>query len=78
MPKKKGDKLNSLLVSIDDSLKKQNSTWRVFVNGLVRGFGTALGATVVLAILTSMTFKAVESLDPEKLINFFMDDVTSN
>lgn len=60
MPKK-ADKLTSILEEIEDSLKRQNSLRYIFLQGLMRGLGTALGATVLVALVTSITIHVTDS-----------------
>ena len=52
---KKKDPLLSVLTEIDLVLKRQNSLGYIFLQGLMRGFGTAFGATVLVALVTSIT-----------------------
>ena len=73
MPKKE-DKVYRVLSKIEVLLERQNSTWRVFIQGLVRGFGTALGATVILAIVTSITIQLSNSLDVQSFFEYFFDN----
>ena len=69
---KKEDKIYKILTSIDGSLKKQNSKKHIFLNGLIRGLGTALGATVLLAIGTTLMVQFLSTLDwPDFSENFF-------
>ena len=74
MPKKKEDKIYSVLESIDTTLKQQNSKKRIFIQGLVRGLGTALGATVLLAIITSLTIQFVDVLDWSSFSEYFFNE----
>lgn len=61
MPKKSGDKLTSVLEEIDIVLKRQNSLRYIFLQGLTRGLGTALGATILVALVTSATIYFADS-----------------
>jgi hypothetical protein len=56
MPKKKDD-VASLLREIHTQLKRQNSFRFIFLQGIMRGFGTALAATVLVALVTSLTIQ---------------------
>lgn len=76
MQKKEG-KVYRVLSQIETSLEKQNSTWRVFVQGLVRGLGTAIGATVVLAIVTSLTIQLTDSIDIQAFLGYFVESTLS-
>ena len=53
MPKKK-DPYVEVLDEIRVQIRKQNSLGFTFVQGMTRGLGTALGATVLVAVLTSI------------------------
>lgn len=75
MAKKKEDKIYNILLSIDNTLTQQNSFKRTFTQGLVRGFGTALGATVLLALATSLTIQLVDSLDWHAFSSYFFTEV---
>lgn len=73
MPKQKRDKVYEVLTEIEDSLSKQNSIGRVFILGLFRGLGTALGATVLLAIVTSLALQFSDTFSVESLLHYFFD-----
>lgn len=77
MPKKKEDKIYNILSSIDETLKLQGSGKRIFIQGLIRGLGTALGATVLLAIVTSLTIQFVDALDWTSFSRYFFSEVIS-
>lgn len=74
MPKK-ADKLTSVLEEIDIVLKRQNSLRYIFLQGFLRGVGTALGATVLVALVTSIT---IHFADSEWVSNFMQTVVTSS
>ena len=76
--KKKEDKIYSILTSIDDTLKQQGSFRRTFMQGIVRGFGTALGATVLLAMATSLTIQLVDSLDWHSFSSYFFSEAVED
>lgn len=73
MSKPKRDKVYEVLTQIEDSLSKQNSIGRVFILGLFRGLGTALGATVLLAIATSIAIQFSDAISVESLMEYFFD-----
>lgn len=73
MPKPKRDKVYEVLTQIEDSLSKQNSIGRVFILGLFRGLGTALGATVLLALATSIAIQFSDAISVESLMEYFFD-----
>jgi hypothetical protein len=60
MPKKKDD-VALLLHEIHRQLKRQNSLRFIFLQGITRGFGTALAATVLVAIVTSLTIQFADA-----------------
>ena len=73
MPKPKKDKILDVLTQIEDSLSQQNAIGRVFILGLFRGLGTALGATVLLAIATSIAIQFTDTVSVESLMDYFFD-----
>lgn len=74
MPKK-ADKLTSVLEEIDTVLKRQNSLRYIFLQGLMRGLGTALGATVLVALVTSIT---IHFADSEEVTDFMKAVISSS
>lgn len=73
MPRK-SDPYKTLLEDIDEQLRKQNSFGFTFLQGLMRGLGTALGATVLVALVTSIT---IHFTDSEAVSAFMMSVVTA-
>jgi hypothetical protein len=78
MPKpKKEQEVASVLSEIDTALKRQNSIVYIFLHGFVRGMGTALGATVLVALITSLTLHFAQSPQAESflrsLTNFIIE-----
>ncbi len=71
---KEEDKVHSVLTQIENQLSRQNSIGRVFILGLFRGLGTALGATVLLAIITSLALQFSDTLDLHMLTQYFFSD----
>ncbi len=55
MAKKSPQSTDAALVEINKALKLHTSLWYVFIHGVIRGLGTALGATVLVAVVTSVT-----------------------
>jgi hypothetical protein len=72
--KSKVDKVYVVLSQIENSLNKQNSIWRVFILGLFRGLGTAIGATILLAIITSLALQFSDTLDVDTILVYFFDN----
>lgn len=77
MSKKAKDPLLNILKSIDKTLTRQNSMRGIFVQGLMRGFGTALGATVLLALATSITLQFVDIFDAKTFTEYIVDDLVA-
>lgn len=73
MPKKT-DPLPPILSEIEVQLKRQNSLRYIFLQGLTRGIGTALGATVLVALVTSLTIHFTDSAE----VSAFMKSVISS
>ncbi len=74
MPVKKPDRLSSILDQIDTELKRQNSFRFIFLQGLTRGLGTALGATILVALITSIT---IHFADMPEIGSFMRSIITS-
>jgi hypothetical protein len=74
---KKNEKIYSILNQIDRNLKRQISLKRIFIQGMVRGLGTALGATVILAIFTTIILKTASTLDIEMILQYFFNDAVN-
>jgi hypothetical protein len=55
MPKKTEEAFMPVLKEIDVTLRRQNSFVFIFLHGFVRGMGTALGATILVGVVTSLT-----------------------
>ena len=77
MPKKK-DSSQNILAHIDSMLVKQNSLKRIFLQGLVRGLGTAIGATVLLALITSIAIQFTQAIDYDKAASYFFNSAISD
>lgn len=77
MPKQKRDKVYAILSEIEDQLNRQNSLKRVFLLGLFRGLGTALGATVLLAIVTSLAINFFDAVSIETIMQYFFNEALS-
>ena len=77
MSKKKEDKIYTMLSSIDETLKRQNSPRRIFFQGVLRGLGTALGATILVALATSIAVQLVDVLNWDMFSQFFFNEVVT-
>ncbi len=73
MPRKTSN-IDSLLEEIGSQLKRQNSLRYIFLQGLLRGLGTAFGATVLVALVTSL---AIQFSDSGEVISFMKSVITS-
>jgi hypothetical protein len=71
MPKK-NDPYSKLLGDIHTQLRKQNSFGFTFLQGILRGCGTALGATILLAVVTSITLEFADSATVTALMTAVM------
>lgn len=69
---KKDEELSSILGEIDVVLKRQNSLGYIFLHGIVRGMGTALGATLLVAVLTSLTLHFAQTPQAETFLKAFV------
>jgi hypothetical protein len=68
MPKKTEEAFMPVLKEIDVTLRRQNSFVFIFFHGLVRGMGTALGATILVAIITSLTLHFAGTASTDAMI----------
>ena len=76
MQKKKADtNLEPVLQEIDIALRRQNSLGFIFIHGFVRGMGTALGATVLVALITSITIRFATTQGAEHMIKAIMASI---
>jgi uncharacterized membrane protein YqjE len=77
MPKKT-DRYETILMSIEKQLQRQNSFRFVFMQGLTRGMGTALGATVLVALVTSITIQFTNSEAVGAFMSTVITSITAN
>ncbi|MFM2381993.1 MAG: hypothetical protein RLZZ76_760 [Candidatus Parcubacteria bacterium] len=61
MPKKTPDDTKTVLVELNKVLHLHTSLWYVFIHGVVRGLGTAFGATVLVALVTSLAIQFADT-----------------
>lgn len=61
MAKKAPDDTKSALLELNKVLHLHSSLWYVFIHGVVRGLGTAFGATVLVAIVTSVAIQFADT-----------------
>ena len=73
MPKKILEhNIEPVLAEIDIALKRQNSLGYIFLHGIVRGMGTAFGATLLVAAVTSFTLYFAESEQAGAFLRYLM------
>ncbi len=78
MPKKienEKENLEPVLQQIDILLRRQNSISFIFVHGVVRGLGTAFGATVLVALVTSLTLHFAGTPQTDHMIQAIMGSI---
>lgn len=61
--------LEQEIKELSQHMKLQNSLRRNFVISIVRGFGSALGATVVFGLVIAFLFQIVRSIDYVPILN---------
>ncbi len=64
--------LEPVLKEIDTVLRRQNSFGYIFLHGIIRGMGTALGATLLIATVTSFTLYFAESQYAGTFLRYLM------
>lgn len=57
------DELAVNIKELDKDIVKANSFYRVFLRGVLWGVGTALGATIVAAIVITLLSKIINSMN---------------
>lgn len=73
MQKKKTEHtIEPVLAEIGITLRRQNSLGYIFLHGIVRGMGTALGATLLVAAATSLTLYFAESEQTGTFLRYLM------
>lgn len=63
------DTLETKIAELTRQIKLQNSVRRNFLLSIVRGFGTALGATAVFGLVFALLFQVIRSIDYVPLLN---------
>lgn len=66
------DSLETKITELTGQLKLQNSFKRNFLQSIVRGFGTALGATAVFGLVLALLFQVIRSIDYVPILNGFL------
>lgn len=67
--------LEPVLKEIDTVLRRQNSLGYIFLHGIIRGMGTALGATLLVATVTSFTLYFAESQYAGTFLRYLMKTI---
>jgi hypothetical protein len=65
--------LEQKIVELTKQIELQNSIKRSFLISILRGFATALGATVIFGIAIALVFQLVRSIDYVPLLNNILD-----
>ena len=61
--------LEESILKLEKKVQRQTSFRRNFALSLVRGFGTAVGATVIFGLAIAFTIQAVRSIDYVPIMN---------
>lgn len=59
------EKLTQEIEELKSSIEKQNSYWRSFFGGVVKGIGYAVGATILFGILITILSYVVRTSDAQ-------------
>ena len=76
MKKKVSASVEDSLADINKVLQRNISLKYAFMQGMVRGIGTALGATVIVAIITSLTIHFAGSLETDAIFKSILDSMS--
>ena len=63
------DELDKSVSFLGEQVRRQNSYKRNFALSLLRGFSTAVGATVIFGLILASVVQAVRSIDYVPIIN---------
>lgn len=53
---------------LNTTLRKANSFWRIFLVGIVRGLGAAIGATLIAALALTVLWRFVRTVGLEDVV----------
>ena len=73
MKKKESATIEASLEQMNKALWRHSSLWYVFIHGVVRGVGTALGATVIVAVITSLAIHFFGSAHADAVIKTLIE-----
>ncbi|MBP7842664.1 hypothetical protein KA017_01535 [Candidatus Woesebacteria bacterium] len=65
--------LEDKIQQLTKQVKLQNSYKRNFSIGIIRGFGSAIGATVVFGLVLAIFFQVVRSIDYVPILNTILN-----
>lgn len=69
------EKLDKDIIKLDKNIQNSNSIWRNFLRGLVSGTGTAIGATIVAAILITILVQFVKTAEGVPVLKSFFQTI---
>ena len=75
MKKKQSVTVEATLAEINKALWRHSSFGYIFLHGVVRGVGTALGATVIVALITSLTLHFADSPHVDAMIQAVVESM---
>lgn len=76
MSKQTEDKQVEILRELHAAIKRHNGFGFIFLHGVVRGLGTAFGATILVAVVTSLTVHFTGTHNMEGLMQSVMHAFT--
>lgn len=68
IPNVEQDRLITVLHSLEDQMKRQNSLKSTLIRGMIYGLGTVLGATVLVALLGATIAGFINSVAGEQIL----------
>ena len=71
----KTDELTDNIKELDEDIVKGNSFHRVFLRGVFWGVGTAIGATIVAAIIISLWSEIIHSVRDIPILKDFVQNL---
>lgn len=75
MKKKESTSIEASLASLDKALWRHSSLGYIFIMGVVRGVGTALGATAIVAVITSLAIHFFGSAHLDAIIKTLVESL---
>jgi len=65
---------NENLEALNKSLEKSNSFWHVLLLGIIKGVGTAIGATIIFAIVIFILSKTIKTIELIPSVDRFIQE----